>query len=174
MNLRHVAAFIFMLATSISAQAQNENVPIVPDGQWREFFWEAGAMLPFETDDIFDVESPPSSIRIDITDIGTSGDRFRVFLDDLELGDTSESTEIGQDTASFDVGFMSPIWSSGSFEVVGLTAGTHEIRIQVTEIAPAQPDGLGGIRLFNIVPEPSSFGPAIMAALVGCLWRRRT
>lgn len=171
-----LAVFVFQTATFAAF-----DVPLPLDNQWTEFTWNAGAspvVLPIDTDDIFGITSPPSFITLDVTDLGISGDQFKVFLDGVDIGETSLPTADGDFIGFFpDDAFADPTWSSGTFNLGPLAPGTHELAIQVIRIPPNDPDGLGAVRArptpVNGVGVPEPHAAVVWSVLLSGLFTYR-
>lgn len=151
-----ILIFVFILFAGYDSSSANDNggrgpggidPPIVVDAGWSAtttvppaFFW-GGPGTVFADDGPFTFTSASPTI-VRITDDFCPGDRFRIYDNDVSLGETSDVETGGCVEQGPDAAFANPAYSSGSFL---LGPGSHSITIQV--IANPFSGGRGYIRV---------------------------
>ena len=120
---------------------------------WIPFTWYGtGPVFDREGPFILDVNDP---VTLRITDDYCGGDRFRVFIDDVEFAETFSTAKAGGSEHGANATFSDRTWSSGIYSLATLESGRHEIRIQ----AANNPWGMG--RAFLRVDPEHTFSSLV-------------
>jgi hypothetical protein len=145
--------------------------PLIVGGGWQAFTWTAGPGS-FNDEGAFTfVNSSP--VRLTVTDACYDGDQFRIYDHGSPIGLTSTPVADGSFIGPFpDLAVADPRWSSGTF-LIG--AGSHEIDLQIQEVASPYDSGGGFLRADLAVPAPATLAllGSGAASLIGFTWRRR-
>jgi hypothetical protein len=148
-------------------------------GDWSLFEWFfTDAVPPFPVEgDGFTVGSTTNAMRIRVTDLGTTGDAFNIFVNGSPFAQSpAVTTNIETGAFTGDAAWADPRLSKSEFE---LPPGQYLITLQVRQTADNPLGGEGYIRAdlvapMNVVPEPATV--MLMAtglAALGLVARRR-
>jgi hypothetical protein len=106
---------------------KNPLTPLTIDAYWSHFSWGSGQPV-YSYDGPFTFENR-HLVRLDVTDAFWKGDRFRIYDNGVQIGDTSSvPADDNGDVEDPDVAFMDRTYSHGSFL---LSSGSHSISIEV-------------------------------------------